>query len=151
MTISLSSCNSSILEQNTRIWQGNTGGSGKCFSLLPCEKSSEIWTGCEHWKVSVHTSLAQTQSLENKPPRIILVLNMLQALGLLFPGTRNRCDTDLRHWENQISALSNGVYLPQAWVVYRGYSTSEIMKGLYFRAVLRTETRGKLRLGESWD
>lgn len=79
--ISLRSCDNSILEQNLWIWQGNTGGSGKCFSLLPCEKSSEIWTGCERWKVSVHIGLAQTQHLENKP--LVIILNML--LGLVFP------------------------------------------------------------------
>lgn len=90
---SLRSCNNSILEQNLRIWQGNAGGSGKCFSLLPCENFSEIWTGCECWKVSVHTSLAQTQNLENKPPIIILVLNRLQSLGLFSPAIRNPCDT----------------------------------------------------------
>lgn len=147
--VSLRSCDNSILEQNLRIWQGNAGGSGKCFSLLPCEKSSEIWTGCECWKVSVHTSLAQTRSLENKPPVIILVLNILQSLGLFFPAIRNHCDTGHGHWENESSALSNRIYLPHAWVAYGGNNINEIMKGLLFRAVLRRETGGKLRLGES--
>lgn len=130
MTISLRSYDNSILEQSLWIWQVNTGGPGKCFSLLPCEKSSEIWTGCEHWKVAVHTSLAQTRSLENKRPVIILVVNMLQSLGLLFPAIRSLCDGGQRHWEDESSALSNRIYLPRARVAHGGNSINEIMKGL---------------------
>lgn len=55
-------CDNSVLERNPWIWQRRSGGSGKCFSLLPCEKSSEIWTGCERWKRSVHINLPWTCS-----------------------------------------------------------------------------------------
>lgn len=96
--ISLRSWNNSILEQNLQIWQGNARGSGKCFSLLPCENFSEIRTGCECWKVSVHTSLAQTQNLENKPPIIILVLNRLQSLGFFFPSNQKSLWYWTRSW-----------------------------------------------------